>query len=53
MTKVDTDYLEDVFENEYLPDDDSDYKCEYYRDGSVPSVFENENIILPDWSKGI
>jgi hypothetical protein len=50
MIRVELDYLEDIFENEYLPDDGSDYKAELYSD-RTPSVFEGENIILPDWSK--
>jgi len=52
MERLDLDYLEDIFANEYLADDGSDYKNEMYDDGRTPTIFNSENAILPDWSKG-
>ena len=46
------DYLEDIFEDEYLADDGSDYKNEIDNPAS-PTVFASSKIILPDWSKGV
>lgn len=51
MAGTDFDYLEDVFSEEYLPDDSSDYKNERKEDLHAPSVFNGKNIILPDWGK--
>ena len=45
------DYLEDVFEDEYLADDGSDYKSEM-PDASSEATYSANRICLPDYAGG-